>query len=260
MPKEPYKRDYILQKRPIILRNLLIVATQYCAVGMCWSVCCWSVLLECVFHICTCSWLHTCLYIHILECIAYMYMFMSAHMSIYTHFTLYTHFTRTHSHLHTRIFTRTHKNNSCIHLSTQKKLMCTSIYTIVPAGIPLDDVLLGCAAVCCWGVLYIYTLYTLYIHFTHFYWYTRIYIHKIDPDTYLYTLKCYPHIYVYTRIVPAGIVSDNILLGVCFSVWLGCVANIYILTRIMYCWSVFECVVGACWMYLHTHCIYLHTH
>jgi len=27
--KEPYKRDYILQKRPIILRSLLIVATLY---------------------------------------------------------------------------------------------------------------------------------------------------------------------------------------------------------------------------------------
>ena len=27
--KEPYKRDYILQKRPIILRSLLIVAIQY---------------------------------------------------------------------------------------------------------------------------------------------------------------------------------------------------------------------------------------
>jgi len=27
--KEPYKRDYILQKRPVILRSLLIVATPY---------------------------------------------------------------------------------------------------------------------------------------------------------------------------------------------------------------------------------------
>ena len=27
--KEPYKRDYILQKRPVILRRLLIVATPY---------------------------------------------------------------------------------------------------------------------------------------------------------------------------------------------------------------------------------------
>jgi len=27
--KEPYKRDSILQKRPIILRSLLIVATPY---------------------------------------------------------------------------------------------------------------------------------------------------------------------------------------------------------------------------------------
>jgi len=27
--KEPYKRDYILQKRPVILRSLLIVGTRY---------------------------------------------------------------------------------------------------------------------------------------------------------------------------------------------------------------------------------------
>ena len=27
--KEPYKRDYILQEKPIILRSLLIVATPY---------------------------------------------------------------------------------------------------------------------------------------------------------------------------------------------------------------------------------------
>jgi len=27
--KEPYKRDHILQKRPMILRSLLIVATPY---------------------------------------------------------------------------------------------------------------------------------------------------------------------------------------------------------------------------------------
>jgi len=29
LAKEPYKRDYILQKRPMILRSLLIVATSY---------------------------------------------------------------------------------------------------------------------------------------------------------------------------------------------------------------------------------------
>jgi len=29
--KEPYKKDYVLQKRPIILRSLLIVATPYVA-------------------------------------------------------------------------------------------------------------------------------------------------------------------------------------------------------------------------------------
>ena len=35
LAKEPYKRDYILQKRPIILRSLLIVATQYVIVRVC---------------------------------------------------------------------------------------------------------------------------------------------------------------------------------------------------------------------------------
>jgi len=34
--KEPYKRDYILQKRPMILRSLLIVATPY--LGPTWVV------------------------------------------------------------------------------------------------------------------------------------------------------------------------------------------------------------------------------
>jgi len=31
--KEPYKRDYILQKRPVVLRSLLIVATPYAALN-----------------------------------------------------------------------------------------------------------------------------------------------------------------------------------------------------------------------------------
>jgi len=36
--KEPYKRDNILQKRPIILRSLLIVATPHYFMGTCDSV------------------------------------------------------------------------------------------------------------------------------------------------------------------------------------------------------------------------------
>jgi len=32
--KEPYKRAYILQKRPVILRSLLIVATPYLKSGV----------------------------------------------------------------------------------------------------------------------------------------------------------------------------------------------------------------------------------
>ena len=35
LAKEPYKRDDILQKRPVILRSLLIVATPYRTSAMC---------------------------------------------------------------------------------------------------------------------------------------------------------------------------------------------------------------------------------
>ena len=41
---EPYKRDYILQKRPIILRSLLIVATPYTREWSCVSVS-WSITM-----------------------------------------------------------------------------------------------------------------------------------------------------------------------------------------------------------------------
>jgi len=36
--KEPCKRDYILQKRPIILRSLLIVATPYLMTYICHGI------------------------------------------------------------------------------------------------------------------------------------------------------------------------------------------------------------------------------
>ena len=38
--KEPYKRDYILQKRPMILRSLLIVATSYASFCSCFLFAC----------------------------------------------------------------------------------------------------------------------------------------------------------------------------------------------------------------------------
>jgi len=36
--KEPYKRDDILQKRPILLRSLLIIATPYLIFDTMWSL------------------------------------------------------------------------------------------------------------------------------------------------------------------------------------------------------------------------------
>jgi len=37
--KDPYKRDDILQKRPIIVRSLLIVATPYSLFAESWHIC-----------------------------------------------------------------------------------------------------------------------------------------------------------------------------------------------------------------------------
>jgi len=48
--KEPYKRDYILQKKPIIWRNLLMVATAYSAMHSRWPLCNNIVRCEWVCH------------------------------------------------------------------------------------------------------------------------------------------------------------------------------------------------------------------
>jgi len=50
--KEPYKKDDILQKRPIILRSLLIVATPYLISSL--NDCIW--LCVCVFRYCSQCW------------------------------------------------------------------------------------------------------------------------------------------------------------------------------------------------------------
>jgi len=53
--KEPYKRDDILQKRPIILRSLLIVATPYVCVCARVHVCVYVCVCACVFtFVCVC--------------------------------------------------------------------------------------------------------------------------------------------------------------------------------------------------------------
>jgi len=51
--KEPYKRDCILQKRPMILRSLLIVATRY--------------LLSSDRSVCVCACVYMCVRLCVLE-------------------------------------------------------------------------------------------------------------------------------------------------------------------------------------------------
>jgi len=84
--KEPYKRDYILQKRPIILSRLLIVATPY-------------VLQNTILYN-TCSYVQITydLYIWYVLCNIYILMHMQhvhihlhLHMCVYMHIYVYMH-------------------------------------------------------------------------------------------------------------------------------------------------------------------------
>ena len=47
--KKPYKTNYILQKRPIIVRKLLIIATPYVCACVCLCVRAWVHISVCVF-------------------------------------------------------------------------------------------------------------------------------------------------------------------------------------------------------------------
>ena len=82
--KEPYKRDDILQKRPIILRSLLIVATPY------------------ENETCEYEKRHT----HE-DARAYAHTHTHMHTHIHTHTNMHTH-THAHTHTHTHTYTHTH--------------------------------------------------------------------------------------------------------------------------------------------------------
>ena len=88
--KEPYKRDHILQKRPVILRSLIIVATQYldkcesyrtrrrvtCLVDM------FMIMCGCVYVYYTYVYIYICIYIYI-YIYTYIYMYLYMYMYIY---------------------------------------------------------------------------------------------------------------------------------------------------------------------------------
>jgi len=75
--KEPYKTDDILQKRPIILRSLLTVATPY--------------------------WRSVCIYVCTYMCIFYAYLYMYIYTSVYIHIYTYV-YTHTYTYIHSHIY------------------------------------------------------------------------------------------------------------------------------------------------------------
>jgi len=88
--KEPYQRDYILQKRPIILRSLLIVATPYTIN----YESCTHVLIQNIIYS-TQVYIHIYMYIHIyIYTYIYIYVYIYAYIYTYRYIHLYIH-TRT---------------------------------------------------------------------------------------------------------------------------------------------------------------------
>jgi len=62
--KEPYKRDYILQTRPIILRSLLIIGTPYWKVSHVYCI----LLLHVMFLVAASLCVNTIVYLHMCVC------------------------------------------------------------------------------------------------------------------------------------------------------------------------------------------------
>jgi len=93
--KEPYKRDYILQKRPIILRSLLIVATAYMYI---WGMCMYMYKYGLQF---------TCAYTHMYKQLAgerrSEYGCACSHAYVYTHSRIHIH-TCKHTHTYTYLY------------------------------------------------------------------------------------------------------------------------------------------------------------
>ena len=96
--KEPYKRDYILQKRPIILKSLLVVATPYrylCSERQSHRFLCSCIWRYLCSYICTGAWI--CMsgknvYIYIYTCVymyTYLYIYIYIHISMYVYIYIY---------------------------------------------------------------------------------------------------------------------------------------------------------------------------
>jgi len=115
--KEPYKRDFVLQKRPVILRSLPIVATLYVLIceHMCMSCACvfiYMFIYICAYDmrmdICMCIYFHTCI-----RTCTHTYVCIYTRLHIYM---MYVHIsTSRYVHIPTCIFPKT----SCFWMSNK---------------------------------------------------------------------------------------------------------------------------------------------
>ena len=115
--KEPYKRDYILQKRPIILRSLLIVATPYMNAGChTYAIGMLQIRLGHVTHMSTAS---VCPHTHAHK---------KTHVHTRAHTCVHT-CTRVHMHTHTRVRTHARKHaRTHAHTYTHTHARTTTAY------------------------------------------------------------------------------------------------------------------------------------
>jgi len=91
--KEPYKRDYVLQTRPMIFWSLLIdgcfhpVLLQSNRISVCVCVCIYIYIYVYMF-MCICAHIYIHIYIYICTHI-YMYMYIYTYIYIYIHMHIY---------------------------------------------------------------------------------------------------------------------------------------------------------------------------
>jgi len=112
--KEPYKRDYILQKRPKILRSLLIVATPYLFIHANWLALCIWMRIFCLTHVhCHTICTHiTAIYLHITAiCIGITAKYIHIIYITHIHITYIIH------RMLMSCFIHVHRQTTCIHIS-----------------------------------------------------------------------------------------------------------------------------------------------
>jgi len=208
LAKETYKTDYILQKRPVILRSLLIVATPYCEwlpFSSTWAERLYTYIIICmcmiyvyvyiyvyvlynnmyVYHFCICVYvciyicIHIRSYVHahvsICMCIISVYVYMYVYIYVYIYVHMYTHMC---------LYVCVSFLYMCVYLYIHMytyTFICTHTYVnLTPAHVQwnLRTTLRECRAQIHILYIYIYVYIYIYIHIhIHICIYTYVYMY-----------------------------------------------------------------------------------